>query len=294
MLQNSTLLELVYRHLTNKSHSFTSQSFEWPLPFINHCVDAWLYCIKNVVQVQPSRTFSHFAAYGSQPWHAGQTVAAAAGGDIRRFVASPHVRKLCSLLPCARLFFAVCVPRLDGRRKHPSFRGCNSKLLVHFTPPRHLCISGIYCARIQLRRTSRAVVQPSPSFLLTCGSNFGVSLQHKRIYDLGRRALIICYLAFRLYRRANLTMTMSVPRAVQLKEEGNKYFQNGDFVSAEGLYSKAHVLLHPVRQTLTANLVSAASLQTLAMQPSTPTGPCPVYDCSSGTASSPTASNVSA
>jgi hypothetical protein len=33
--------------------------------------------------------------------------------------------------------------------------------------------------------------------------------------------------------------TMSSAKAVQLKEEGNKYFQAGDYIGAEGLYSKA-------------------------------------------------------
>jgi hypothetical protein len=35
---------------------------------------------------------------------------------------------------------------------------------------------------------------------------------------------------------------MSSIRALQLKDEGNRFFQQGDFVSAEGLYSKAYVV----------------------------------------------------
>lgn len=34
---------------------------------------------------------------------------------------------------------------------------------------------------------------------------------------------------------------MSETRALQLKEEGNRYFQQRDYISAESLYSKAYV-----------------------------------------------------
>lgn len=40
----------------------------------------------------------------------------------------------------------------------------------------------------------------------------------------------------------NYIVTMS--RSLELKQEGNRHFQNGDYIGAEGLYSKAYVPPH--------------------------------------------------
>jgi len=45
---------------------------------------------------------------------------------------------------------------------------------------------------------------------------------------------------------------MSSTKAVQLKEEGNKYFQAGDYIGAEGLYSKA-IIADPTNPLLYTN-----------------------------------------